>query len=121
LDVTDFKGIRAGWYFREGQAWRVGALLMWLWKLLWQNGPNFTWPLLAFSSILPEWLMAKMGKMYRGKPLLIKTRRELLATVKPQHRKYLRKDNGDLPDAWGSLVQEEPTTQLPVLSKIDSN
>jgi hypothetical protein len=91
------------------------------WKLRRQNGPNFTWHLLAFSSILPEWLMAKMGKMYRGKPLPFKTRRELLATVKPQQRKYLRKDNGDLPDAWGSLGQEEPTTQLPVLSKIDSN
>lgn len=79
-------------------AWRLGALFTWLWKLRKANGPNFTWPLLMFSSALPEWLMARMGKIYRGRPLRIKSRKELLATVKPQHWKYLREDNGDLPD-----------------------
>jgi len=38
-----------------------------------------------------------MGKIYRGKPMNIKTRAELLKTIKPQHWKYLRADNGDLP------------------------
>jgi hypothetical protein len=102
-------------------AWRLGALLMWLLKLRKKNGPNFTWPLLAFCSALPEWLIDKMGKIYRGKPMPVKTRTELLATVKPQHRKHLRKDNGDLPDAWGSLGEEEVAARLRVLSKINSD
>jgi hypothetical protein len=79
-------------------AWRLGALFTWLWKLRKANGPNFTWPLLMFSSALPEWLMARMGKIYRGRPLPVKSRKELLATIRPQHWKYLREDNGDLPE-----------------------
>jgi hypothetical protein len=81
-------------------AWRFGALFVWLWKLRKMNGPNFTWPLLLFASALPEGLMARMGKIYRGRPLAIKSRKELLATIKPQHWKYLREDTGDLPEGW---------------------
>ena len=73
------------------------------------NGPNFTWPLLLFASALPEWLMAKFGKIYRGQPLRIKSRKELLATIKPQHWSYLREDSGDLPDGW------EPRRAVPAL------
>ena len=50
--------------------------------------------------VFPERLMEKSGKIYRGRPLAVKSRRELLATIKPQHWKYLREDNGDLPDGW---------------------
>ena len=81
-------------------AWRIGAFLLWLWKLRKTNGPAFTWPLLMFTNTLPERLMEKMGKIYRGRPLAVKSRKELLATIKPQHWKYLREDNGDLPDGW---------------------
>jgi|HubBroStandDraft_1064217.scaffolds.fasta_scaffold00819_11 radical SAM superfamily enzyme YgiQ (UPF0313 family) len=84
-------------------AWRVGALSVWLWKLRKMNGPNFTWPLMLFASALPEPLMAKMGKIYRGQPLPVKSRKELLAAIKRPHWKHLRPDNGDLPDGWGSL------------------
>jgi hypothetical protein len=80
--------------------WRVGALGLWLWKLRKLNGPSFTWPLLNFASAMPERLMAKMGKVYTGTPLKIKTRKELLETIKPSHWQYLRKDNGDLPEGW---------------------
>lgn len=100
-------------------AWRLGALLVWLWRLRKTNGPNFTWPLLAFSGVLPKWLMVKMGKIYGGQPMQIKSRKELLTTVKPQHRKYLRKDNGDVPDDWGFRDREEPARPLRVLSAID--
>ena len=89
-------------------AWRVGALVAWIWKLRKMNGPTFTWPLLLFASALPEWLMARMGKIYRGKPMAVKSRKELLATIKPQHWKYLRPDNGDLPDGWESPPDSEP-------------
>jgi radical SAM superfamily enzyme YgiQ (UPF0313 family) len=80
--------------------WRTGALGLWAAKLRKTNGPRFTWPLLMFASALPETMMASLGKIYGGKPLETKTRRELLATVRPGQRRYLREDNGDLPDGW---------------------
>ena len=81
-------------------AWRLGALGLWAWKLRKINGPNFTWPLFMFASAFPEKLMAKMGKIYVGQPIRVKSRRELLATIKPQQQKFLRADNGDLPEGW---------------------
>jgi hypothetical protein len=44
--------------------------------------------------------MARLGKIYCGKLMSVKSRKELLAAIKPQHWKYLRPDNGDLPDGW---------------------
>jgi radical SAM superfamily enzyme YgiQ (UPF0313 family) len=79
--------------------WRVGAVVLWLWKLRKINGPAFSWPLLMFASALPETWMERLGKIYLGKPLKTKSRKELLATIKPQFWKYLRPDNGDLPEA----------------------
>ena len=46
--------------------------------------------------------MAKMGKIYLGKPLTIKTRKELLATIKPAMRQFVRADTGDIPDDFAS-------------------
>jgi len=89
-------------------AWRVGALVAWIWKLRKMNGPNFTWPLLLFASALPERLMARMGKIYSGRPLEVKSRKELLATLKPQHWKYLRPDNGDMPEGWDQVADSSP-------------
>jgi hypothetical protein len=79
-------------------AWRVGALALWLLRLRKLNGPGFTWPLFMFASAAPESLMAKAGKIYVGRPLHIKTRKELLAAIKPAMRQYLRPDTGDMPD-----------------------
>jgi radical SAM superfamily enzyme YgiQ (UPF0313 family) len=79
-------------------AWRVGALGLWAWKLRTLNGPGFTWPLFMFASALPESLMARMGRIHMGRPLAIKTRKELLSTIKPSMRQYLRPDTGDMPD-----------------------
>ncbi len=79
-------------------AWRTGAIGLWLWKLRKLNGPNFTWPMFMFASALPESLMGKMGKIYLGRPLAIKSRSELLATVRPNHRRFFRADTGDLPE-----------------------
>ncbi|MCS6953412.1 MAG: B12-binding domain-containing radical SAM protein [Bryobacteraceae bacterium] len=97
-------------------AWRTGALLFWLTKLRKANGPNFTWPLMMFAGVLPESVLAKMGKIYRGKPLRIKSRKELLATIKPQHWKYLRADTGDLPDGYSAWAGESNPSDLVVLS-----
>jgi len=78
--------------------WRIGAVVMWAWKLRKMNGPGFTWPILNFASVLPESWLEKMGKIYVGKPMQLKTRKQLLETIKPQHRRYLRADNGDMPE-----------------------
>jgi radical SAM superfamily enzyme YgiQ (UPF0313 family) len=93
--------LRPGLYSWWGPiAWRAGALALWAWKLRKINGPNFTWPLFMFASALPEQRMASMGKIYLGKPLATKTRKELLATIRPNQWQYLREDCGDLPDGW---------------------
>jgi len=81
-------------------AFRVGSVALWLWKLRKLNGPNFTWPLLMFASAVPERLMIGMGKIYQGKPLKTKSRKELLATIRPSQLQYLREDCGDLPEGW---------------------
>jgi hypothetical protein len=77
-------------------AWRTGALGLWAWKLRKLNGPGFTWPLFLFASALPETLMARMGKIHLGRQLEIKSRKELLETIKPHHRAHLRADTGDI-------------------------
>jgi len=87
-------------------AWRLGAIGLWMAKLRKLNGPNFTAPLLMFASAAPEALLDKMGKIYVGRPLKIKTRRELLATVRPSQWRYLRKDTGDVPEIPPELAAE---------------
>ncbi|MGH2525072.1 MAG: hypothetical protein ACRDH2_21390, partial [Anaerolineales bacterium] len=90
--------LRPGQYSWWGpMAWRLGSLGLWLKRLRRTNGPNFTWPLLMFASALPEKLMDKMGKIYIGRPLKTKTRKELIAGLKPHYWQYLRADCGDLP------------------------
>jgi hypothetical protein len=81
-------------------AWQVGSILTWLLKLRRTNGPNFTWPLMMFSRAVSEERLARMGKIYLGKPLKTKTRKELIASIKPHYWQYLRTDNGDLPDGY---------------------
>ena len=93
-------------------AWRVGALALWAWKLRKLNGPGFTWPLFMFANALPESLMDRMGKIYVGKPLTVKTRKELLATVKPSMRQHLRADTGDMPDGVPPSSQRTPFIPL---------
>jgi hypothetical protein len=86
-------------------AWRLGSIGLWLYRLRKLNGPNFTWPLLMFASALPESVMMSLGKIHRPRKITIKTRKELLATIKPQHWRHLRADNGDMPE--GPIPQKE--------------
>jgi hypothetical protein len=93
--------LRPGQYSWWGpMAWRVGSIALWLYRLRKLNGPNFTWPLLMFASAIPEKWMERWGKIYSGKPLKTKTRKELIASVKPHYWKYFRADNGDLPEGY---------------------
>lgn len=102
---------QASWW--APAAWKAGAIGLWLWRLRKLNGPNFTWPLLMFSSAMPESWMARLGKIYVPKPLAIKTRQQLLATIKPQHRRFLRADNGDLPEGFAAAAPRPAS--LPVI------
>ncbi|MBI3402061.1 MAG: hypothetical protein HY048_11625 [Acidobacteria bacterium] len=81
-------------------AWRVGALGLWAARLRKLNGPGFTWPLFMFASAAPERLLAQWGKLYAARPLTIKSRKELLATIKPHQWPHLRADTGDLPEEF---------------------
>jgi len=81
-------------------AWRIGALGLWAWKLRKLNGPGFTWPLFMFASALPEGVMGAMGKIHVGRPIRVKTRKELLATIKPHQWRFIPQDAGDLPDGY---------------------
>jgi radical SAM superfamily enzyme YgiQ (UPF0313 family) len=90
--------LRPGLYSWWGpSAFRVGGVLLWLARLRKTNGPNFTWPMMMFCSALPEKLMYKMGKLYEGQPMKVKTRAELLQSIKPNYWQFLREDAGDLP------------------------
>lgn len=94
--------LRPGQYSWWGpMAWRTGSILMWLKRLRKLNGPNFTWPLMMFAGLAPEKILQKMGKIYVGKPLKTKSRRELIASLRPNHLMHLRSDNGDLPQETG--------------------
>ncbi len=99
------RGLHTWW----GQyALRLGAIVLWMKRLRKTNGPNFFWPLMMFAGALPERLMVRMGKLYGGRPLAVKTRAQLLASIKPNYWKFLRADTGDLPE--GPPPPAEPVT-----------
>jgi Radical SAM superfamily len=113
--------LRPGQYSWWGPtAWRVGSIGMWLYKLRKLNGPNFTYPLWMFSGAISEKNLHRMGKIYMGKPLATKNRKELLATIKPSQWQYLRADNGDLPEGYVPLERPVRVGQpLPVVSTLN--
>ncbi len=47
-----------------------------------------------------------MGKIYIGRPLRTKNRRELITTLRPNYLQYLRADNGDLPETFAQPLPE---------------
>ena len=49
-----------------------------------------------------------MGKIYVGKPLATRNRRELIASLRPNYLKYLRADNGDLPEKFEQFPEAFP-------------
>ena len=89
-------------------AWRLGSLFMWAKKLRKLNGPNFTWPIFMFAGAMPETMMAKLGKIYLGQPIKIKSRSELIAGIKPHYWQFLREDNGDLPPGYRPPQKKTP-------------
>jgi radical SAM superfamily enzyme YgiQ (UPF0313 family) len=114
--------VRPGNYSWWGPtAWRLGSLVMWLIKLRKLNGPNFKYPLFMFSGAISERRLEQMGKIYIGKPLKAKTRRELIAAARPHYWKYFRPDNGDLPEGYEELGSEiAPLESLPGLPLVNA-
>jgi hypothetical protein len=86
---------------------KVGALALWLTKLPKTNGPRFTWPLMMFAGALPEPLVLRAGKLHDGRPLQLKTRAQLLASINPHYWQFLREDTGDMP-AMTTRGEEAP-------------
>jgi hypothetical protein len=93
-------------------AWRLGAVGLWAYKLRKLNGPGFTWPMMMFASVLPEKLLARMGKIHLGRPMQVKTRKELLEGIRPHQWQYLREDNGDVPQGG-----PRPTPQRVIMAQ----
>jgi radical SAM superfamily enzyme YgiQ (UPF0313 family) len=71
-------------------AWSLGAFVFWALRGRRANGPNFTWPAMYFSRVLPRWLTYRLGGMYRGKPLKILSHAELLDTVASKWKPYFK-------------------------------
>jgi radical SAM superfamily enzyme YgiQ (UPF0313 family) len=110
--------LRPGLYSWWGPlAWRLGSVGLWLYRLRKLNGPNFTWPLLMFAGAMPEKWMERMGKVYIGRPLKTKSRKELLASVRPNFWQYFRPDNGDLPEGYNPTAPTpgRAPVRLPVI------
>ncbi len=88
-------------------SYKVGGMLLWALKLRKTNGPHFTWPMIHFCSAAPQGWLKRTGRIYGGRPLEIKTRKELLSGLKPNYWQYLREDNGDMPDGWREWRQRQ--------------
>jgi radical SAM superfamily enzyme YgiQ (UPF0313 family) len=71
---------------------RAGSLVLWATRLRKTNGPNFFWPLMNFAGAGPEEWILRAGNLYSGGPIRIKSRAELLSTIRPNHIKYIRSD-----------------------------
>jgi hypothetical protein len=64
----------------------IGALVLWAARLRRVNGPNFTWPLVEFSGVVPERWLEGAGRIYGGRLLPRVSRDDLLATVRSDWR-----------------------------------
>ncbi len=73
----------------------LGALVTWAVRLRRVNGPNFTWPLMQFSGVIPDGWLEGAGKVYRGRELPRRTREELLANIRPDWKDAIARARGE--------------------------
>jgi radical SAM superfamily enzyme YgiQ (UPF0313 family) len=73
----------------------VGALITWAARLRRVNGPNFTWPLMQFSGVVPERWLEQSGRVYRGRELPRRSRAELLAGIRPDWKDAIARARGE--------------------------
>ena len=109
--------MRPGLYSWWGPtSFKIGGVALWATRLRKTNGRNFTWPMMMFCSALPEEMLYATGRLYKGRPINVKTRAELLASIKPNYWKYLREDTGDVPRSETSPLT--PSTDEPQLATV---
>jgi hypothetical protein len=81
---------RIGLQTRWGKlSFGIGALITWAMRLRRVNGPNFTWPLMQFSGVIPESWLTRSGAVYGGQPLPRLTRDDLMASVRADWRETI--------------------------------
>ena len=73
----------------------VGSIVTWAVRLRRVNGPNFTWPLMQFSGVVPEGWLERSGRVYRGRELPRKSREELLAGIRPDWKDAIARARGE--------------------------
>jgi radical SAM superfamily enzyme YgiQ (UPF0313 family) len=73
----------------------IGSLITWALRLRRVNGPNFTWPLMQFSGVIPESWLEQSGKVYRGRELPRRSREELLANLRPDWKDAIGRARGE--------------------------
>jgi hypothetical protein len=83
----------------------AGALILWAARLRRVNGPNFTWPLVQFSGVVPERWLERTGRIYAGRPLPQVTRDALLATVRPDWREAIAGARANRPAARARVLR----------------
>jgi radical SAM superfamily enzyme YgiQ (UPF0313 family) len=83
----------------------AGAIILWAARLRRVNGPNFTWPLVHFSGVVPERWLERTGRIYSGRPLPRVTRDDLLATVRPDWREAIAAARASRPAARARLFR----------------
>lgn len=82
----------------------VGSLITWAVRLRRVNGPNFTWPLMQFSGVVPEGWLERSGKVYRGKEMPRRSREELLANIRPDWKDAISRARGEAVAGRARLV-----------------
>ncbi len=73
----------------------VGSVITWAVRLRRVNGPNFTWPLMQFSGVVPEGWLERTGRVYRGRELPRRSREELLANIRPDWKDAIARARGE--------------------------
>ena len=110
--------LRPGTYSWWGPwAYRIGGIALWALRLRRTNGPQFTWPLLMFTSALPERAIVQLGKLHPGQVVRSKSRKELLASVRRNYWRHFRADCGDLPNGWEEVANEPAVQPLTLTAR----
>jgi radical SAM superfamily enzyme YgiQ (UPF0313 family) len=82
----------------------VGSLITWAVRLRRVNGPNFTWPLMQFSGVVPEGWLERSGKVYGGREMPRRSREELLANIRPDWKDAISRARGEAVAGRARLV-----------------
>jgi len=82
----------------------VGSLITWAVRLRRVNGPNFTWPLMQFSGVVPEGWLERSGKVYGGRELPRRSREELLGNIRPDWKDAISRARGEAVAGRSRLV-----------------